>query len=78
MSQNPCFETFVTSTIEMGFPRVADFILMLQDQSKSARDAPPTQTVILRQLNSRLQPELRFTLCVIDMHVHPCLFREKK
>jgi hypothetical protein len=34
--QKPCFETLVTSTREVGSPRVADFILMLPNQPLGA------------------------------------------
>jgi hypothetical protein len=37
---DPCFETFVTSTSEVRFPSLADFILMLLNQAKSGIHLP--------------------------------------
>jgi hypothetical protein len=56
----------------MGFPRVADFILMLQNKSARAGEAALTQAVISRELDLRFQPELCLTLGMVNVHVHPC------
>jgi hypothetical protein len=44
---------------------------MLLNKTKGARKATPTQTVILRKLDSWIQPELCLALRMINVHVHP-------
>jgi len=69
--QNPRFDTFVTSTSEVRFPRREDFISMPPNQEKCSRDSTATQPLIPRQLHLGNQPELRLSLWVLDMHKNP-------
>jgi hypothetical protein len=47
-SQNPPGETLLTSTLEVSFPRAADFILMLFDEAQGFRDLTRGESMILR------------------------------
>lgn len=68
-SQNPCDETLVTSTPKVPSPCGEDFVLVLPDRTQCSVEATCTQPVVLRQLQARFQPELRFTGGMLDMHV---------
>src|SRR3990172_3054618 len=77
-NQNPWGEILVTSTAEVLFPRCADCILMLLDNPEGCVDPTAGQSVILRQLQPGLQPELCFAAGVLDVHVAPWLFAGEK
>jgi len=77
-TQKPCLDKLVISTSEVRFPRVADLIFVPPDQSQGRSDAPRVQSVILRQLDFRLQPELGFAIDMVDMNVYPRLFAREK
>jgi hypothetical protein len=51
---------------------------MLLDNPEGCLDPLPGQSVVLRQLQARAQPELCFTAGVLDMHVRPRLFAGKE
>ena len=73
-SQNPCGETLVTSTSEVPSPCGEDFALVLLNRAQCSVEAARTQPVVLRQLQARSQPELRFTGDMLDMDVGPRFF----
>src|SRR2546428_7531515 len=70
-SQNPWGETLVTSTSEVLFPRCPDFILMPPYDSQRRVNTSAAQSMILRQLQLRLQPELRLAGGMLHVHEVP-------
>jgi hypothetical protein len=76
--QKPLTDTLVTSTAEVGLPRFADFMFVLLDEPKQRVDLSRIEPVVLRQLNLRFEPKLRFTARTLHMHVHSRLFAGKK
>jgi len=51
---------------------------MSPNELDSGRDAAATQSVILSQLNLRFEPELCFSIRVVDMDVDPWLLTRKE
>ena len=51
---------------------------MSSNELDSGRDAASTQSVILSQLNFRFEPELCFSIRVVDMDVNPWLLTRKE
>lgn len=72
-NQNPWGETFVTSTREVLRPGAADFIQMLLDQVLGFCDLLGFEPVVRVEFNSRFDPELRFAVGMLDMHMRPPL-----
>jgi hypothetical protein len=69
---------FVTSAPEVLLPSVADFIVMLLNESFRGPDLPRGHTGILRQFDCRFQPEFRLTALTVLMNVHSCFLAGKK
>lgn len=67
----------VTSGSEVVVPRGADELLMLLDQCTGAGDVALRQTVIPRELDRGLDPELRFPVRRHDVDVVRGSSREK-
>jgi hypothetical protein len=53
----------------MLFPASADFMLMPPDEFESRIQSPISEAVVLRQIDFRLKPKLRFPLNVMHMYV---------
>jgi hypothetical protein len=69
---------FVTSAPEVRLPSVADFIVMLLNESFRDPDLPRSHTGILRQFDCRFQPEFRLTTLTVHMNVHSCFLAGEK
>jgi len=54
-------------------PGCPDFIFSLPNQVKDSTDLVLRQPVIAPEFDLRLEPEFRFSLTRLDMHVHPAL-----
>src|ERR1700730_988981 len=61
-SQKPCWEMFVTSTSEVAAPRISNLLQLIHDQLLDATQVLRAQLVVARELDLRLDPELRFAL----------------
>jgi hypothetical protein len=51
---------------------------MLLNEVKGFADLPPRQAGVLRQLNSRLKPELGLAVLALNMHMHPRLLSREE
>jgi hypothetical protein len=69
---------FVTSGPEVLLPSVADFIDVSLDQYLSSPKLAFFETHILRHFDARLNPELRFTLGAMHVHVHSRLLTREE
>jgi len=67
-----------TSTTEVLFPGVDDFIFPLFDDASRFTKLSAFQTEILGQFDDRFQPKLRFSIAAIDMNMFASLLLRKK
>jgi hypothetical protein len=74
MSQNPCAETFATSTAKVFLPRSADLILVPPDQPKRGGELARGQPVVLGRFYPWFDPDLGLAASMLDMHMHSRLF----
>jgi hypothetical protein len=77
-SQIPCLEIFVISTSKVSMPSISDFIFVFLDQSIRSLKVSASQTVIVRQFDSRFNPELRLAATAVNMTCILGSSREKK
>jgi hypothetical protein len=77
-SQKPWGEMLVTSASEVAAPRCPDFIASPFENSTNDRDFTLLQTVVLGELEARLQPEFRFTFARSDVNVHSSFLPRKE
>ena len=68
----------MTSAEEMLCPGAADFIDVLLDQSLSFRNLFWLEAEVRRQLDGRIDPELRFAVRMLNMNVRPSFLAGKK
>ena len=77
-SQNPLGETFETSTDEVPVPSGTDFIGVFLDQGQCPPDLSFVQTMILRQRNLGLKPELCFPVRALHVYMAPELLAREE
>src|SRR5436190_23818250 len=77
-SQNPCGETFVTSTREVLRPSIADLIDVFLNQFPGFGDSLRLQAVGRMQFHGWLDPELRLAFGMLHMNVSTRLFARKE
>jgi hypothetical protein len=64
----------VTSASAVLMPALLDFSMITLDYSQNLRDFPLRDTVILRQFDARLKPDLQLAFWRLDMNVHAIFF----
>ena len=77
-SQIPCFEIPTTSTAEVLFPSVDDFIFAFFNNALNFAQLLTLQTVIVGQLYCRLQPKLCLAIAAINMDMLAALLLRKE
>jgi hypothetical protein len=77
-TQNPCFDTLVTSTSEVLVPCPSDFLLMLVNQAQCVKQVYRLQAMILRQRDDRIQPDLCLAVRRLHMNVQPILLSREE
>ena len=71
----PCREMLVTSTFgEVLSPRSADVMFMPPNDAFRIRESSCAQPVVVREADSWLDPEFRFSIVVSNMYVHSWFF----
>lgn len=73
-SQNPCREMLVTSASPVLAPTLFDLVMSFLQDSEDPADLALRNTVILRQFDARLKPDLRFALGRLDVNMNSVLF----
>jgi hypothetical protein len=68
----------VTSVAEVLFPRSADFMPVLLDESHRSPNLAGAQTMTLRHFDPGLKPHLGLALLVLNMDVHPRLLSREE
>jgi hypothetical protein len=69
---------FVTSTVEVSFPRGSDLIAMRLDYLLDLPQLHMGQLITLYQLDSRFDPEFGLSIPAIHVDMHPHFFAGEK
>src|SRR3989442_13136340 len=77
-SQNPCLETFVTSTAEVRLPRFADFIAISLDDAHCCLQLRGREPGVASHGDLGLQPDLRLPTPALDVNVRPRLLSREE
>jgi hypothetical protein len=71
-------EMFPTSTLEVRFPRGADFVFMFPYHSECRGQLFLRETFIASQTDIWIEPELRFPSRMSYVNVNSCFFSRKE